>query len=261
MNPIYKEIIGTWVRAALHFLSAFLIQHRIVTAAQGEAVASMLFDQILNSLPALGSLAWSWWQKRTSRQKLDIALKLPAGATEADVKAVQQAAKAKEPSIAGPLLWLLCGFLSFGLLGCGSTPVQVKSGSDPIVVHAEWLAENGANTLNQFLAFERANEGALRGKFPEAHGMADLIREDVVEIKPGQFVPASILKLRTITKQYQADKTAANGDKVKAASKALLDLVNDVRGYMGQPPLTFPAARTPSVRDLMTNAPTNGPNQ
>jgi hypothetical protein len=144
--------------------------------------------------------------------------------------------------------------------GCGAMPVQVKAGSDPLVVNAEWLAENGANSLDQFLAFERQNEAALRGKFPQAHGMADLIRDDVVEIKPGQFVPASILKLRTLTKMYQADKSALNGDRVAAASKALLSLVNEVRGYMGVPALTFPAAH-PSVMDLMQNAPTNAPPQ
>jgi hypothetical protein len=168
------------------------------------------------------------------------------------------------PSASRLVLLLIWGLLSFGLLplgmGCRSAPVQVQAGSDPLVVNAEWLAENGANSLDQFLAFERQNEAALRGKFPQAHGMADLIRDDVVEIKPGQFVPASILKLRTLTKQYQADKTAANGDRVAAASKALLNLVNEVRGYMGVPALTFPAAH-PSVMDMMQNAPTNAPPQ
>jgi hypothetical protein len=161
-----------------------------------------------------------------------------------------------------PLLLLLVA-MSFGLVagsvvGCRSAPVQVQAGSDPLVVNAEWLAENATASLDQFLAFERANEAVLSAKFPDAHGLADLIRDDVVLNEKGQIVPASVFKLRNVTKQYQSDKSAANGDAVQAASNALFTLINDVRFYMGLPPIVYPAAN-PTVRQIMLNAPTNAP--
>ena len=82
MNPLVVDIIGTWVRAALLAISAVLIQHHIVTAAQGEALSTQLFTQIINSLPAVAALGWSMWQKYGSRLKLVTALTMPAGTTE-----------------------------------------------------------------------------------------------------------------------------------------------------------------------------------
>lgn len=87
MNPLYKEIVGTWVRAGLVAVSAVLIQHHIVTAAQGDALSAQLFDQILNAVPAVMALAWSMTQKYGSRLKLVTALTMPAGATETAVEA------------------------------------------------------------------------------------------------------------------------------------------------------------------------------
>lgn len=164
------------------------------------------------------------------------------------------AAKSMKVNAGAGVLILFASFV-FGS-GCAS-PVQVKAGSDPIVVHAEWLAENGANALDQFLAFEDKNHAALP---VEVRQWANEVRDDVVEVEPGKFVPRSVFNLRTATKVYQADKSAANGDNVKATTAAMLSLVNDLRGYMNLPPLVLPAAQ-PSVRDQMLNAPTNGPNQ
>lgn len=87
MNPLYKEIIGSWVRAALVSLSAFLVQRHIVTEQQGESLIAMWFDQIINALPGIVALVWSWWQKHSSRKVLNTALTLPAGVTEDQVRA------------------------------------------------------------------------------------------------------------------------------------------------------------------------------
>lgn len=82
MNPLVVDIIGTWVRAALVAISAYLIQHHIVTAQQGEALSSQVFTQVINSLPAIAALGWSMWQKYGARLKLVTALTMPVGATE-----------------------------------------------------------------------------------------------------------------------------------------------------------------------------------
>lgn len=152
---------------------------------------------------------------------------------------------------AGVGLAIVLGVLSFGggLSGCRSVPVQVKAGHDPIVVHAEWLAENSLNSVDQFLAWERANESTLLKSNPGIHVTADNLRETF---------PAQLRDLREATKLYQAEKTKANGDKVTALTRSGLTIVNSVRSHMGLPPLELPRD-SPSVSDLMKNAPTNGP--
>lgn len=82
MNQLITQIIGTVVRAGLTALSAFLIQRRLMTSEQAGQLSSMLFDQIINALPAAAALAWSAWQKYKSRSKLLTALMLPPGSTE-----------------------------------------------------------------------------------------------------------------------------------------------------------------------------------
>lgn len=87
MNPLYTDIVGSWVRAFLLLVSAFLIQHHVVTATQGEALSALWFQQILNAVPGLISLGWSAWQKYGARVRLNTALTMPAGKTLADVDA------------------------------------------------------------------------------------------------------------------------------------------------------------------------------
>jgi len=82
VNPLYTEIIGSWVRTGLGMLSIVLISHHLVTATQGEALTTLWFTQIMNSIPAAISLGWGAWQKFKSRQKLVTALTMPVGTTE-----------------------------------------------------------------------------------------------------------------------------------------------------------------------------------
>jgi hypothetical protein len=86
MNPLITAIIGSWVRAALVAVSAALIQHHVVTSAQGESLVGMLFTQTMNALPGLVALAWSYWQKRAARVKFLTAL-MPGPKTENEVLA------------------------------------------------------------------------------------------------------------------------------------------------------------------------------
>jgi len=259
MNPILQAALGSIARWALAIFAGWLVKAGIWT--ESEATSYIAAGAL-----AIVALGWSFYQKYKSRITFLSALTLPEGATENQAKKVVEngeapsvLTKADDKPVKNLLGLLLLASLAFGLVGCASAPVQVKEGSDPVVVNAEWLAENGTSVLDNFLAFERKNEAVLKDKFPLAHGMADLIRDDVVEIKPNEFVPASILKLRIITKQYQKDKTDLNKETLEAESTALLNLINEVRGYMELPPITFPESK-PSVIDLMKNSPTNAPN-
>lgn len=86
LNPLVVNIIGTWVRAGLLILSTWLIQHHIVTAQQGEQLATALYAQALNALPGLAAIGLSIWQKYRSRLKIVTALTMPVGATEQQVE-------------------------------------------------------------------------------------------------------------------------------------------------------------------------------
>ncbi|HOP99132.1 MAG TPA: hypothetical protein PLK78_17075 [Verrucomicrobiota bacterium] len=114
---------------------------------------------------------------------------------------------------------LLIGFGLAGTLlaGCGAFPVQVADGADPIVVNAEWTAENALNSIDQFLAWERNNEAALLAKDPGIHQAAEHFRANAKQW---------ITDLRTQTKQYKADRQ--NGPALQAAAKNLLSLANTV---------------------------------
>lgn len=149
-------------------------------------------------------------------------------------------------NIAPPLSVLLLASLMIGATGCGT--VQVKEGSDPVIVHAEWLAENGLNSVDQFLRWERENEAALLKAKPGLNLTANHLR---------RTFPDQVKSLRIATKRYALDKS--NAGQVAALSRAVLDVANQVRSQMGLPPLTLPDAK-PSVRDQMKNAPTNAPN-
>lgn len=86
MNPLYTAIIGSVVRAILTAISGYLISKKILTAQQGESAVAMIGSQILNSLPGLAALAWSFFQKHASRSKLMTSLML-GEVTEDAVKA------------------------------------------------------------------------------------------------------------------------------------------------------------------------------
>lgn len=153
---------------------------------------------------------------------------------------------------------LVIGLVSFGLMfgvsGCGT--VQVKPGHDPIVVHAEYIAENGLNWVNEFLLWENAHYVALKKKNPDIAKFAQSLRAE----RAGEVGPAErqIIELRTLTETYKKDRTEANGDKVKLGTMMFLNLVNSARAYSGLPPITLPPTQ-PGVRDLMKNAPANAP--
>lgn len=151
-----------------------------------------------------------------------------------------------------PFLWaatLIC-LATVYLAGCVGGPVKVKAGADPIVVYAEWTAENSANAIDQFLAWEYLNRPALTNRPGVIAAAASLRKDGAAKLQ--------IIEFRTLTKQYKQDRNAANGERVKAASNLLLALANSALAHAGLPPLVPPVIN-PGVVDLMQHAPTNGP--
>lgn len=84
ISPLIQQIIGSLVRAGMVALSAFFIQHNIITADQGAKAVPMLVSQVTAAIPALLALAWSFWQKHTARAKLMTSL-MQGGITEDQV--------------------------------------------------------------------------------------------------------------------------------------------------------------------------------
>jgi hypothetical protein len=85
MQALLIEILGGWARAALIALSAYLVQHHLVTATQGDQLTSELFTHISLLLPGVLALAWTAIQKYRSRILLLTALQMPAGSSEETV--------------------------------------------------------------------------------------------------------------------------------------------------------------------------------
>lgn len=73
MTDLVLEILGGWIRAALMALTAYLVEHHVVTASQGDRLTSELFTYVMLALPGLGALAWTTWQKYRSYLKLTAA--------------------------------------------------------------------------------------------------------------------------------------------------------------------------------------------
>jgi hypothetical protein len=80
MNPILQAAVGSILRYALMVLAAFLVKKGIWSdsAAEGYVEAGVI---------ALLALGWSLWKNYQSRSHLMVALTLPVGSTENDVKA------------------------------------------------------------------------------------------------------------------------------------------------------------------------------
>jgi hypothetical protein len=86
MNPLLVDIVGTWVRAALVALSSWLIAHNIVTNEQGQQVQTQLFTKIIESLPMVGAVLWSMWNKYQAKLHLNTALAMTPGSTVLQVE-------------------------------------------------------------------------------------------------------------------------------------------------------------------------------
>jgi hypothetical protein len=150
--------------------------------------------------------------------------------------------------------WLLAAALvpaAVGAAACASI-VRPAPGSDPLVVRAEWLAENALGQMDSFLAWEHANRPALGGSVREA---AAALR------RPIDGKPAGRVYLEDYgraLRDYKRSRSADDASKLRSATEALLSLLNSLRAHQGLPAITLPQL-PPSPTDLMGAAPANAP--
>lgn len=81
MNPFVQDIGGAVVRTLIGIMLGWLVKQQLITGEQAEAWITGLSGAVI-------ILAWSLYQKYTSRQKLVTALASPAGSTERRVEQV-----------------------------------------------------------------------------------------------------------------------------------------------------------------------------
>lgn len=146
-----------------------------------------------------------------------LSVKLP---TSASVQKV-----AENSNIAPPLgLWLLCGFLSFGLLGCRSLAPDGAYQGDQVLYQAETTIVTSYQLVDTFLKWERANEKLL-AQWPEIHRAAAKLRTEY----PQWYRTANALR-----DAYAANPDPATRDKLQTTLALLRTALTEAAGYMTQ---------------------------
>jgi hypothetical protein len=79
-------LIGALTRWALTIVSAYLVAHHVLTAAEGDTLLAHGVNHAVLAAPAIIALVWTIAQKYRSRVLLLTALQSPAGTTEARLK-------------------------------------------------------------------------------------------------------------------------------------------------------------------------------
>ncbi len=94
MNPVLQAALGSILRFAFAALAGYLVKAGIWTGSEAETYVAA------GTLAGLG-LGWSLWNKYHDRLKLLVALSMPRGTTENEVKA-HIAAGGATPSVTTP---------------------------------------------------------------------------------------------------------------------------------------------------------------
>lgn len=242
---------GAWIGTVIVWMGALRLVAKFFSGwLQGVFTKGLqgVVDSIETDDDALAAriLASLWYRALAFVIDLLTSIKLPSSQSLRDLQAAKDKTKGTNATDAGGgmfgrlLLIVALGLGALTLTGCvnGDKPfgfIEVQAGADPMVVHAEWLAENGANAVDQFLLWERNNEATLLAENPAIHATADAVRDSA---------PDQLLELRRATRQYKADKSDVNKGKVQAATNAVLAIVNAVRAQQKLPPIQTAIAPT-----------------
>ena len=92
MNPMIQKYLGSLIRTLLAGVIPFLVSIGM-TLEDTEKLVTLLAG-------AIGALAWSMWEKRSSRKETLVALAMPKKGTLDEAKAV--VASGAAPSVATP---------------------------------------------------------------------------------------------------------------------------------------------------------------
>jgi len=106
------------------------------------------------------------------------------------------------------------------------TPPTISvAATDQIILRAEQTAEVAKTTFNTFVHLERDNEGLLKQASPQIHVWAENIRRNGLNW---------IVSLRNATKDFKANRTAANQATLNTALITLTNAINETNRYITQ---------------------------
>jgi len=122
---------------------------------------------------------------------------------------------------------IICGAFAvapFGPSGCSSfnPPALTEASTDQIILRAEQTAETAKLTFNTFVHLERDNQ-ALLANIPAIHQWAENIRRNGINW---------IVSLRDATKNFKANRNAANQATLNTAMITLTNAVNETNKYL-----------------------------
>jgi membrane protein DedA with SNARE-associated domain len=83
MNPLLAQALGAIIRHFLTILAGYFVAKGIWSPEQADQYVTSAAVAIVSGLVAIG---WSLWNKHKGRLRLEAAMRLPAGASEQQVK-------------------------------------------------------------------------------------------------------------------------------------------------------------------------------
>jgi hypothetical protein len=120
----------------------------------------------------------------------------------------EEAPPAVPPSASRLPLWLVCGFLSLGLLGC----VHLQPGADPLVVRTEQFLTSAQGTFQYVLKVDQVDRPFWQTQAPAFHAFCEELRRptpyQVTNTLPQYRV--ALLSLADVKRDYQTAKASSN---------------------------------------------------
>jgi hypothetical protein len=109
--------------------------------------------------------------------------------------------------------YLIALLLAVSLVGC----YTVKPGADPVVVHAEQLALQATETIDDFITLVDRNPGGVSDNVVAARNLA------------AESGPVYIRHLRTLTRTYKASRNEADKTELQAGIDAIEQLLEIIK--------------------------------
>jgi hypothetical protein len=183
---MWGSIVASFVRWFLMLEAGWLIQHGVWSQSQADQYVSFLAAGIVT---ALGTLAWSLWQKYHARVKLLTALASPAGTTPDElafrvtIAPVKPGAPKAVPVI---LLAAALGLASLGSGGCAQLHLRSPFGMpSSVTTDAGRQAYTADQIVQQVAIFQ--------------HTVVDLADRGVISVTTARSIVAwTVATLRTI---------------------------------------------------------------
>lgn len=124
LRKTLKNCAGSLVRTLLVFVCAWLVKEGVITDDQTGVIVESGTPVALGVIGVIGTLAWSFWQKRHSNKKVDDALAAPPEMSREEFERAR--ATGAVPGTAPLAALFLSSALLLPQLACGGAPSREK---------------------------------------------------------------------------------------------------------------------------------------